>query len=101
MRKSYLHGGQNAIGSMDDAYWMAEAFLKKAGEGVGKELGMTKQQADRHNKLLKTVREFESKAHTTHSPLARHLKFLRSFDTGKKNMLDSTEERWKRVMKNN
>jgi hypothetical protein len=92
--KSYLHGGQRAVGSMDDAFFIAEDWFKKGGEAVGTGiLGMTKKQADRHNKLLKTVKELESKTHFTHSPLQRDIKTLGKFHNG---MLDAPTQKLKK-----
>ena len=67
-RKSYLHGQDLALGGMDDAFYWGEEYLKVTGGAVGKQLGFTPKQSLRKNKLLKTLRQLESKGHFTHSP---------------------------------
>ena len=87
---------QKALGSMDDAFWLAEEWLKEGGEAVGKAIGMTHKQIKRKNTLLKTVRVLESKAHATHSPLARDLRVMHSFHKG---MLDTKLKQLRDVRK--
>ena len=88
---------QKALGSKDDAFWLAEEWLKEGGEVIGKAIGMTHKQIKRKNTLLKTVRMLESKAHATHSPLARDIRFLHYFN--KKDILDTRLNRLKTIVK--
>jgi len=88
---------QKALGSKDDAFWLAEEWLKEGGERIGKAIGLTHKQIKRKNTLLKTVRVLESKAHATHSPLARDIRFLHYFN--KKDMLDTRLNRLKTIVK--
>jgi|LGOV01.1.fsa_nt_gb hypothetical protein len=78
-KKSYLKGGDVALGSMDDAFYVAESWNKKMGQRIGKELGMTPKQIKKKNLLLKNVRALASKGHFTHSPTQRHRRYLREF----------------------
>jgi len=95
-KKSYLKGGDRALGSMDDAFYWAESWFRKGGRIIGKQLGMTPKQIKRKNILLKTVKELESKAHFTHSPSQRHGRFLKEFQ---RPLLDVKKEKLKRVLK--
>ena len=88
---------QKAIGSMDDAFWLAEEWMKEGGEVVGRAVGMTHKQIKRKNTLLKTVRELESKAHATHSPFARDIRYLHYFTN--KSILDTKLKRLKEISK--
>lgn len=78
-KKSYLKGGDKALGSMDDAFYVAETWNKKMGEKIGRELGMTPKQIKKKNKLLKIVKELASKGHFTHSPAQRYKRYLKEF----------------------
>jgi len=86
---------QKALGSKDDAFWLAEEWLKEGGEVIGKAIGMTHKQIKRKNTLLKTLRVLESKAHATHSPLARDIRFLHSFHNG---AIDLKQKRLKQLI---
>ena len=88
---------QKALGSMDDAFWLAEEWLKEGGEEVGKSIGMTHKQIKRKNTLLKTVRELESKAHATHSPLGRDIRFLHHFR--RQGVLDTRMKKLKHIIR--
>jgi hypothetical protein len=87
---------QKAIGSMDDAFWLAEEWMKEGGEAVGKAIGMTHKQIKRKNTLLKNLRVLESKAHATHSPLARDIRFMHEFHNG---ILDAKQKKLKAILK--
>ena len=91
-----LKGGDRALGSMDDAFYFAEGWFRKGGKIIGKHLGLTPKQIKRKNKLLKTVKELESKAHYTHSPLQRHIRFMHEFQ---KPLLDVKMKKLKKVLK--
>jgi len=95
MKKSYLHGGQKAIGSMDDAFYFAEEWLKEGGEAVGEEFGIPKKQVTKKNDLLKTLKTMESKGHFTHSPFQRDVKLLSHFH--RKSMLDTKIKRLRKI----
>jgi hypothetical protein len=88
---------QRALGSMDDAFWLAEEWMKEGGEAVGKAIGMTHKQIKRKNTLLKTLRVLESKAHATHSPLARDIRFLHHFK--KQDVLDTKQQKLRKILK--
>ena len=79
MPKSILKGGDRALGSMDDAFYLAEVWNRKMGQKIGEELGMTPKQIRKRNILLKTVKELESKGHFTHSPLQRTIRMMGEF----------------------
>ena len=87
---------QKAFGSMDDAFWIAEEYVKEGGEKAGKLLNLTPKQIKRQNTLLKTVRELESKAHYTHSPLGRNIRFMHSFHNG---ILDTKQQKIRKILK--
>lgn len=91
-----LKGGDRALGSMDDAFFVAESYFKAGGKAIGKGLGLTPKQIKKKNKLLKITRKLESKAHYTHSPLQRHLRFMGEF---KKPLLDVKMKKLKRILK--
>jgi len=95
-KKSYLKGGDRAYGSLDDTFWVAEQWFKKGGKVIGEGLGMTPKQIRKRNLLLKVTKELESKAHATHSPLSRHIRFMHEF---KRPLLDVKMKKLKRVLK--
>lgn len=88
---------QRALGSKDDAFWVAEEWFKEGGEAIGKAIGMTHKQIKRKNTLLKNLRVLESKAHATHSPLARDIRFLNYFKN--RSMLDTKLNRLREISK--
>jgi len=85
-RSSYLKDDDVAVGGRDDAFYLAESWFKTSGEVVGQRMGLTPKQIKRKNTLLKTVKQLESKYHSTHSPIQRRIRLMRSF---KKPVLDT------------
>lgn len=78
-RTGYLKGGDVTHGSLDDSFYFSELYLKKVGNKLGKNMGMTPKQSKKKNKLLKTLKELATKGHFTHSPTQRDTRFLHSF----------------------
>lgn len=91
-----LKGGDRALGSMDDAFYLAELVYKKGGQIVGKAIGLTPKQIRKKNLFLKVTKELESKGHYTHSPLQRTTRFMHEF---KKPILDTKLKKLKRILK--
>jgi len=92
-----LKGEDKGLGSMDDAFYIAELWNKKLGEAIGKELGMTSKQIKRKNLLLKNLRELESKKHYTHSTIQRNVRFMKELK--KKPLIATKVARLKEVLK--
>lgn len=96
LKKTYLKGGDVALGSIDDTFYFAESYFKKGGKVIGKKLGLTPKQIKKKNILLKTVKELASKTHFTHSPSQRHKRYLHEF---KKPLLDVKLKKLRKISK--
>jgi len=88
---------QRALGSVDDAFYLAEEWFDEGGKVIGKAIGLTKKQIKRKNTLLKNVKQLESKYHFTHSPLQRDIWVLHQFNH--QDILDSRMKKLKTVLK--
>lgn len=87
---------QRALGSLDDAFFVAEAWFKEGGKKAGKTLGMTPEEIKKRNKLVKTVKELASKGKFTHSAVQRNIRFIKSF---RKPLLDVKLKKLRRIEK--
>jgi len=97
-RKGRLGIMDTSLGSIDDAFYIAESVFKKEGEIIGKAIGLTPKQIKRKNLLLKNVRGLESKGHFTHSTIQRNQRFLEGFSE-EKSILDSPKSKIRKKLK--